>query len=399
MDAIRDEVTRYAVDTKHRPHQYETADQVAHVMRKMIASHMRVVPWGAVYLHVSPGDYQRVVKRTPFDLGQRVAPPAEFYAALPAHVEREPSKQAEGIYEAFSEHIYPELRKSPYERSENAAKDQQKALALFISQATDGNTREVVNLLYPDDSAKRERERVYDAVVSYGPLKHEYDTDEAVAREMGYFLRSMYFPDVENGKLYIVEPLDNREQEYTDAMETEAARAKTATTTGSSSEIQWAVPDQERVVIPLDDNKSVQAWKTQHALSPMFSSEKAAKQMLTQYHTTSSENDYEDIFQQGVVLGKFQHANDLLEGEAVRALVSEEDVAHAYRALLSQASPESIDTLMQVPQVKSFVDSLVHDMPRSQLEKLTRQDVLTMFMGAKREEGLSKEFIKQMMSV
>jgi len=390
---VRDEVTRYALDTKHRPHQYETPQQISHVMRKMLASHIRAVPWNAVYLHVSPGDYHRVVQRiAPMDLGQRVPPPAEFYAQLPHQVERSQSNDKDGIYAAFCEHIYPELKKVPYERSPQAAEDQKKALAIFLSKATNGDTRRVINLLYPAEETRDERERVYDATINYGPLKHEHDSEEAVARELGYFVRTMHFPDVESGKLYIVEPTPEIVEPVRDAPPLEKRM--------SSSPITWTpAPKKDNTSAELDSNPSIQKWKELHALGATFPSHKAAKQMLAQYHAPHDvEDDNSHLLP---ALGKYQHPNDLLEGDAVREVVSEQDVAHAYKMLLDGSTPEALTALMSTPQVQSFVDQLVYETPRTQLEKLTQQDVLSLFMQShyRSSGGVSKEFIKGLISL
>ena len=385
MDVIRDEVTRYATDTRHRPHQYETPQQIAQVMRKMLASHIRVVPWGAVYLHVSPGDYQRIIKRSaPLELGTRVAPPAEFYAALPDHIERS-SKENDGIYEAFCEHVYPELKKPSYERSYDTTKDEQRALAIFLSQATNGDTRQVINKLYPDD--KRERERVYDATIAYGPLKDKHDSNDAVAKELGYFLRSLYFPNVENGQLYIVEPLPTLTPTEKDAPQDDSLVQKEPSLTPST--VQWALPLREERSSPLG---ALKVWKEQHALSALFPFKKAAKQMITCYYAPHHIN--EALL--GKALGKFQHVEDLLDAERTKELIKESDVAQAYKQLISEASDETLSSLLGVPQVESFVQTLIDETPRVQLEKWTKQDVLTMFM-SKHREDLPKEFLQKMM--
>jgi len=272
--SLRDQITQFAVDTRHRPHQYATAQQNAAIARKMIAAHVRAVPWQAVQSYVSPGDMKRIVERIkPADLSMRAPLPAEFYGDLVTSAQY--NGDSDGIYESFVESVYPSLG-AHYEDTSDMKLCRQKAVALYLAQATGADTRQVVHQLYPNSEDSDERERVYDAIIAYGPLKHERDTEEAVARELGTFIQNLSFPDIDAERVYIVEPVQQQRTEE------DTKEVKTTKKPTSSSGIKWA--KHVETTSENEQNEGVDQWKAKHALSALFPFEKAAKQLVIMYH-------------------------------------------------------------------------------------------------------------------
>ena len=343
MSVVQREVARFAGDTRHRASHYETAEQSAMLIRKMLATHIRAVPWQGVYMHVSPDDFGRMKKRAePLDLGARLAPPAEFYVDLANHVDTEWNQ--DGVYNDFVEKV------NPGEHS----------IVLYLAKATDADTRRVVNQLYSDGDQK---ERVYNAMVAYGPLKHKHDTEREVTREIGEFIRNLTFPKINCGEMYLMEPVESNHVET-------PVNARDVPVSHT-----WAKYPESNT--RYKDNVSVAQWKTKHGLNPTFPSRKAAKQMITMYYAP----DHSHLLG-SKCLGKFQHADDLLSD--AQEWCSAQDVASAYKDLLGGATEENIETLWNTPQVTSFVEDLVRQTPTSKLNKLSKHDVLVMMMQQQR---------------
>ena len=190
-------VTDFAVTTKHRPHQYETPQQTNEIARKMLASSIRAVPWQDVYRFVSPGDMQRIVTRIkPLDLGTMCAPPAEYYLDLSQRVVHNRDTSRADVLDSFEEHVFPSIKK----------KDKNTPLALFLCKASNGDVRSLENSIWPGYENKKQREHIYDAIKSYGSKKHKDDSVAVVARFIGFIIRNIHFPEIEDGSIFMVEP-------------------------------------------------------------------------------------------------------------------------------------------------------------------------------------------------
>lgn len=381
MDVLKDEVTRFAVDTRHRPHQYETPHQVEALMHKMLASHIRAVPWKGVYLHVSPSDLNRVVARTaPLNIGMRAAPLPPFYVALKDRASFI-KPIADGIYHDFKQHVYPKLGPL-YEDTDEMKQQRRNTIALYLAKATDADIRGVVKQLYPNDDQRHEKERVYDAVIDYGPLRHELDTDIAVSRELGAFITNLSFPEINSGDLYIVEPIHEKSPE-------EDPRDEITTVIPTPSAINWATPTPKDTQKSLKENKSITEWKSKHALGANFPAKHVAKQMITMYYAPQYAPQIGNEY-----LGKFQHPADLIKDP--QHWCSQEDVTNAYKDLLSDAPSTTVNMMWNLPQVQSYAQSIINTTPTRELEKMSKHDILALYM---QNKPITSQFITQILKL
>ena len=336
-------VTQFAVDTKHRPHQYETPQQTNEIARKMIAASVRVVPWGDVYKYVSPGDMKRIMRRIkPLDLGEMAPPLHNFYKDLSNVVIHNRDYENESVLDAFEEKVYPQLGAS-YDDSEEEKSLRKNALVLFLARCANADVRSLVNSLYPNYEDKQERERVYDAIQEHEILDKD-DNPADVARDIGFLIRNLYFPTIEDGSLYLVEPIKYEAPKSIEHVEIE-----------SIPEPDWK--EEEDQEINLDENIDVKEWKRRHALDSRFSSKNVAKQILTMYYAPECKTSLKS----NSLLGKYQTCDDL-DTEYITRNISE-----LWNGLLQDKS-KSIESLMETPQIVDFVKEHVRD--KSQTTKV-----------------------------
>lgn len=367
-------VTSFAVDTKHRPHQYETPAQTSEIARKLLASSIRCVPWKDVYKFVSPGDMNRIIRRIkPMDLGDLNAPDASFYSDLRDRIVHNRDINDEGLLDSFEDHVFPKL--SPLYDQSNADKQTRKdALVLFLCKAANGDVRSLVNTIWPNFEERNEKERVYNAIQSFGSLVDSDDDKQEVAREIGFLIRNLHFPEIDDGSIFLVEPVKYEE------------RAINRNPSSAPPPLEMPEPEwNDSMDIDcrkLDDNIKLKEWKEKHAIDARFSSKNSAKQLLTMYYAPECKHSLKDY------LGKYQTCEDLLDCNDFD--ISDSEVNDLWTQLIVES--DDITPLMETPQMNEFVDSHVKD--RSQL---TQKKALLNFIH--RGENIDASFIGTMLEL
>lgn len=338
---------RWAQNTKHRPHQYETPAQLEAIARKMLASHIRAVPWQNVYAMVSPGDLTRVQQRCrPYDMGSTKAPPAEFFKDLSKNI------SLDGTHVCF-DHFREALN----------VENDGRALSLFLGVAMHADPHDLIEALYTE-SAEPNKKQLYNSIIAY-PLAHEKDDLRQVAQDIGFVLRGLSFGDIRDGTIYLVEPLPaslvQEDTRTTDDFKKEPLEY------ASPQPKSWSTVDEAS----LRNNIAVDEWKDAHGLNRNFCSRKAAKQLLGMHFAPSHHKLLTPV------LGKYQKAEDLSASFKGKA----QDIRQAWNTLMEHGGA---DKMWKTKAIQSFVQKLEKVTPRSELEKLSKKDVIEKYMAAEK---------------
>ena len=347
MQVLRDEMERFAKDTRHRPRQYETEEQTAHVLRKMIAAHIRCVPWDNVYLHVSPGDYNRVKERIkPARIEDRAPPSPEFFQAL--GTQAIPTRAcATGLLADYGDAI-------------GETDEPGNVLSLYLCRASKGDVRMLCNALYTTNSVKREH--VYDQVVSSaGYVKHPAESTNVVARDLGSLISSLAFESITDGSLYLSTAGSAPSLPLGRSMDSVPSPATGIVFSEAPTEqVEW----------------SMHGWKEHQVLSPLFSDKNAAKQLFVVHHAPEATH----LLEKHQALGRFQQLGDLASAPTTAIAA-----ASAYQSLVAQAAPAAVQRLWDTPTIQKYVQHLCSTTPAHQLASLSKQDILGLYMQQKHE--------------
>lgn len=262
-------IARFADQTGHRPHQYESPAQVKQMLQKCLAAQVRATPWQDVFYHISPADMRRVEVRSNA-AGQPVEkmppPPVQFYTDLAKEIRLFVPRDSVALH--FAETLFPGY--------DHTTKGDAQIGALFLAAAHGADTRQLLREIYNDRDTVN---RLSSAISHYA-----WPAPKIAAHGIAQIIKAAKFPGIEEGTLFVLPPntlAEGAEERFASRTGPEAPPAQSALSLLENDPkdvliAHWG-PAEESV---LRGNKRIIDWKRVHGIHHVFPSRSVAKQMI-----------------------------------------------------------------------------------------------------------------------